>query len=261
MNAILQLSSEQRAAGVVTHSSGNHAQAVARSAKLLGIKSYVVMPRNASVMKKRGVEGFDGEIYECEPTLAARESMLQDVVQRTGATEIHPFNNYDVIGGQATAALELLEEVADLDFILAPVGGGGLLSGTALSAHYFSPRTRVIGTEPVGADDAYRSMLSGKPELSQADSIADGLLTSLGSKTFPIIREYVQEIITVSDAEIVRAMRLIWEKMKIIIEPSSAVPLAAVLKSGDKFRGKRTGIILSGGNVDTERALQLFQGK
>jgi threonine dehydratase len=259
MNAVLQLSLEQRAAGVATHSSGNHAQAIARSAKLLGIRAYIVMPRTAPAIKKRGVEGYGGEIFECEPTQQARESMLQDVIARTGATEIHPFNNYEVMAGQATAALELYQEVTDLDIILAPVGGGGLLSGTAMATRYFSPRTVVIAAEPAGADDAYRSMLSGQPEVSQANSIADGLLTSLGDKTFPIVRENVQQIITVTDDEIVRAMRHVWEKMKIIIEPSSAVPVAAVLKAGDVFRGKRTGIILSGGNVDLERALQLFQ--
>ncbi|SHI01476.1 threonine dehydratase [Chryseolinea serpens] len=258
MNAVLSLSESARAKGVATHSSGNHAQAIARAAKIMGVKSYIVMPRTAPEVKKRGVRGFDGEIFECEPTLAARESTLADVIRKTGATEIHPFNNYDVIAGQATAAKELFEEAKDLDVIIAPVGGGGLLSGTALATKYFSPATQVFAAEPAGADDAFRSMQSGKIEPSQSDSIADGLLTSLGDKTFPIIRELVKEVITVTDAEIVAAMRLIWERMKIVVEPSCAVPLAAVLKSKEKFKGKRVGIILSGGNVDLGRALKLM---
>ncbi|MBL0741592.1 pyridoxal-phosphate dependent enzyme [Chryseolinea lacunae] len=258
MNAVLSLSDAERAKGVGTHSSGNHAQALARAAKIMGTKSYIVMPRTAPEVKKRGVRGFDGEIFECEPTLAARESTLAEVVKKTGAAEIHPFNNYEVIAGQATAAKELFEEVNDIDVIIAPVGGGGLLSGTALATKYFSPKTTVIAAEPEGADDAFRSMQSGKIEPSQSNSIADGLLTSLGDKTFPIIRENVKEVITVSDAEIVSAMRLVWERMKIVVEPSCVVPLAAVLKSKAKFAGKRVGIILSGGNVDLERALKLM---
>jgi threonine dehydratase len=248
MNAILSLSPEDRSKGVATHSSGNHAQALARAAKLMGVKSYIVMPRTAPEIKKKGVRAFGGEIFECEPTLAARESTLAEVVKKTGATEIHPFNNYDVIAGQATTAKELFEEVHGLDFILAPVGGGGLLSGAALATKYFSP----------GSDDAYRSLKSGKIEQAQSDSVADGLLTTLGDKTFPIIRENVKEIITVTDPEIIAAMRLIWERLKVIIEPSCAVPFAAVLKDQSKFQGTKVGIILSGGNVDLERAMKLF---
>lgn len=258
MNAVLSLAPGDLVKGVATHSSGNHAQALARAAKLMGIRSYIVMPRNSPEIKKRGVRGFDGEIFECEPTLAARESMLADVIGKTGATEIHPFNNYDVIAGQATAAKELFEEIPNLDIIVAPVGGGGLLSGTALAASYFSPHTIVIAAEPAGADDTFRSMKSGKIEPSQSDSIADGLLTSLGDKTFPIIYKHVAEVITVTESEIIAAMRLIWERMKIVVEPSCAVPLAAILKSASIFSGKKTGIILSGGNVDLERALRLF---
>ena len=258
MNAALLLSPEARVKGIATHSSGNHAQAIARAAQILGTKSYIVMPRTAPEIKKRGVLGYGGEIFECEPTLAARESTLADVVKKTGASEIHPFNNYDVIAGQGTAAKELFEEVNDLDTIIAPVGGGGLLSGTALATKYFSPNTKVIAAEPEGADDTYRSMQSGKIEPSQSNSIADGLLTSLGDKTFPIIRDNVKEVITVSDPEIISAMRLIWERMKIIVEPSCAVPLAAVLKSKEKFSNKRVGIILTGGNVDLERMGKLF---
>jgi threonine dehydratase len=204
------------------------------------------------------VRSFGGEIFECEPNLKARESTLLDVIAKTGATEIHPFNNYEVIAGQATAAKELFEEVKALDIIMTPVGGGGLLSGTALAAKYFSPSTAVIAGEPAGSDDAYRSMKSGKIEEAQSQSVADGLLTTLGDKTFPIIRDNVKEIITVSDEEIIQAMRLIWERMKIIIEPSCSVPFAAVLKEKEKFKVKRIGIILSGGNVDLERALKLM---
>ena len=258
MNAALSLSKENLAKGLATHSSGNHAQALARAAKLLGVPAYIVMPSTAPEVKKRGVKGFQGQIFECEPTLQARETTLAEVIKETNATEIHPFNNYDVIAGQATAAKELIEDTDRLDFILAPVGGGGLLSGTLLAAKYFSPGTQVIAGEPEGADDAYRSVKSGKIEPSQAASVADGLLTSLGDKTFPIIRDHVKEIITVSDAEIISAMRLIWERMKIIVEPSCAVPLAALLKEKKKFSGKKVGIILSGGNVDLERALKLF---
>jgi threonine dehydratase len=258
MNAALSLSQADLAKGVSTHSSGNHAQALARAAKILGVKSYIVMPRTAPDVKKKGVRAFGGEIFECEPTLEARESTLADVVKKTGATEIHPFNNYDVIAGQATAAKELFEEAGELDFIVVPVGGGGLLSGTALAAKYFSPGTQVIAGEPAGADDAFRSMQSGKIEPSQSNSVADGLLTSLGDKTFPLIKAHVKEVITVTDKEIVDAMRLIWERLKIIVEPSCAVPFAAVLKDKAKFAGKRVGIILSGGNVDLARAFKLF---
>lgn len=258
MNAVLTLSPEDLVKGVATHSSGNHAQALARAAKIMNTKAYIVMPRTSPEVKKRGVRGFDGEIFECEPTLAARESTLADVIGKTGATEIHPFNNYAVIAGQATAAKELLEEVGKLDVIIAPVGGGGLLSGVALAVGYFSPETSVIAAEPAGADDAFRSMQSGKIEPSQSNSIADGLLTSLGDKTFPIIRQRVKEVITVSDDEIVAAMRLVWERLKIIVEPSGVVPLAAALKAKDNLKGKRIGIIFSGGNVDLERAFKLM---
>lgn len=260
MNAILKLTPEQRSQGVATHSSGNHAQALARAAKILGVASYIVMPRTAPEIKKRGVRAYGGQIFECEPTLEARESTLADVIKKTGAVEIHPFNNYDVMEGQATCAKELFEETAPLDFILAPVGGGGLLSGTALATKYFSPRTIVIAGEPAGSDDTYRSLKSGKIEPAQSNTIADGLLTTLGTKTFPVIHDLVKEVIVVSDEEIVSAMRIIWERMKIIVEPSCAVPFAAVLKEKSRFAGKRTGIILSGGNVDLERAAKLFTG-
>lgn len=258
MNALLSLSREERARGVATHSSGNHAQALARAARIMGTKSYIVMPRTAPSIKKQGVAGYGGQIFECEPTLRSREETLMQVVEERGAHVIHPFNNYDVITGQATAAKELMEDIDYLNYIVAPVGGGGLLSGTGLAAKFFSPETVVIGAEPEGADDAYRSLESGMIEPSQSDSVADGLLTTLGSKTFPIIQETVKMIITVSDVEIIKAMRIIWERLKIIVEPSAAVAFAAVLKNKEMFRNKNVGIVISGGNVDLERAAKLF---
>src|SRR6478609_11435725 len=197
MNAVLALPKEELRKGVATHSSGNHAQALARSAKLMGVNSYIVMPRTAPDIKKKGVRSFGGQIFECEPTIASRESTLAEVVKKTGATEIHPYNNYEVITGQATAAKELFEETPALDYLLTPVGGGGLLSGTALAAKYFSPSTQVMAGEPAGSDDAYRSLKSGHIEAPQSNSIADGLLSSLGDKTFPLIQQHVNEIITV----------------------------------------------------------------
>lgn len=258
MNAALQIPEANRSKGIATHSSGNHAQAIARAGKILGVPAYIVMPNNAPQIKKDGVKGYGGQIFECEPNLKSRETTLAEVISKTGASEIHPFNNYHVMTGQATAAKELFEEVGDLDFILAPVGGGGLLSGTLMAAKYFSPKTKVIAGEPEGADDAYRSMQSGKIEPSQSNTIADGLLTTLGDKTFPIIKENVERVVTVSDAEIVSAMRLIWERMKVIIEPSAAVTFAAALKDKKALAGKRVGIIFSGGNVDLEKAMKLF---
>jgi threonine dehydratase len=258
INAALKLSDEERKNGLATHSSGNHAQAIARAGKILNVKSYIVMPRTAPEIKKRGVRGYGGDIFECEPTLQAREETLAQVIKKTGASEIHPFNNYNVMEGQATCAKELFEQVPKLDVVMAPVGGGGLLSGTALATKFFSPATIVIGGEPAGSDDAYRSMQSGKIEPAQSNTIADGLLTTLGDKTFPIIYENVKEIITVTDEEIIAAMRLIWERLKIIVETSCAVPFAAVLKRKEKFKDMRVGIILSGGNVDLEKVGKWF---
>lgn len=259
MNAALQVPRQKLENGLATHSSGNHAQALARAAGIVGATSYIVMPRTAPEIKKKAVIGYGGKVVECEPTLQAREDTLEQIVKKTGAIVIHPFNNEHVITGQATAAKELLEDIPKLSILLAPVGGGGLLSGTALSAKYFSQDTVVIAGEPEGADDTFRSLQSGKIETSQANSIADGLLTSLGDKTFPIIQQYVKEVITVSDEEIIRAMRMIWENLKIIIEPSCAVPFAALLKQKEKFLGKRVGIILSGGNVDLNKMAGLFR--
>ena len=257
MNAALGLSPDDLKRGIATHSSGNHAQAIARAAWLLKAKSYIVMPRTAPEIKKAGVRSYGGEIFECEPTLQSRESTLTEVIKKTGATEIHPFNNYDVMAGQATASVEIFEETIP-DFLIAPVGGGGLLSGTLMAAKYFSPTTQVIAAEPAGSDDAYRSMQSGKIEPAQSQSIADGLLTTLGTKTFPIIRENVKEIITVTDDEIITAMKMIWEKLKVVTEPSAAVSFAAVLKQKEKFRGKKVALILSGGNVDFAKILKFF---
>lgn len=253
-NAVLSLTEEERKYGVATHSSGNHGQALAKAAQSVGIPAYIVMPRTAPEVKKKAVAEYGAKISFCEPTLQAREDTLAQVVQDTNATFIHPYNNEQVITGQATAALELIEDTQDLDVVMAPVGGGGLLSGTALSTHYLLPNAEVIAGEPKGADDAFRSLQAGRIIPSEKPTtIADGLLTSLGDKTFPIIRERVKEIITVSDEEITAAMRLIWERMKIIVEPSCAVPLAAVLQRASYFSGKRIGIILTGGNVDVEK--------
>jgi threonine dehydratase len=251
MNAVLSLTKEEQNKGITTHSSGNHAQAIALAAKTVGTKAFIVMPSNAPVIKKNGVKALDGEIIECEPTLEARESTVQQVIERTGATFIHPFNNYDVIAGQATATIELIAEVHNLEVIMAPVGGGGLLSGTALAAHYLLPNAEVIAGEPEGAADAILSFKSGKIEKAPyIKTIADGLMTNLGDKTLEIIRMYVTDIIVVSDDEIISAMKLIWERLKIVIEPSCAVPLAALLKQKERFAGKKVGIILTGGNVD-----------
>jgi threonine dehydratase len=251
MNAVLSLPAEERRHGVATHSSGNHAQAIAYAAREVGTPAYIVMPRNAPEIKKKAVAGYGAEIILCEPTLQAREDTLREVVARTGAAFVHPFDDYRVIAGQATCAVELLEDVPGLEVVMAPVGGGGLLGGTALAVHYLSPGTPVVAGEPAGADDAYRSLKAGAIQTNATtQTIADGLLTSLGDKTFPLIRQYVQDIITVTDEEIVAAMRLIWERMKIIIEPSCAVPFAALLREKERFAGKRVGIILTGGNVD-----------
>lgn len=254
MNAVLSLSKEEQQKGITTHSSGNHAQAIALAAKAVGTKAYIVMPNNAPEIKKNGVKYLGGEIIECEPTLEARETTVQKVIDETGATFVHPFNNYDVIAGQATAAIELIEQAGDLNVIMAPVGGGGLLSGTALAAHYLMPKAEVIAGEPEGAADAILSFRSGKIEKAPyIKTIADGLLTNLGDKTIEIILKYVKDIITVSEEEIIAAMRLVWEQLKIVIEPSSAVPVAALLKEKNRFAGQRVGIILTGGNVDLER--------
>jgi threonine dehydratase len=250
-NAVAMLSEEERAKGVATHSSGNHAQALAKAAKEYGIPAYIVMPETSPKVKVAAVKGYGAQVTFCAPNLQARESTLEDIVAKTGATFIHPYNDCQVIAGQATCAKELLEQVDELDIVMAPIGGGGLMSGTLLSCQYFAPETVVIGGEPAGADDAYQSWKSGQLIPSQnPKTIADGLLTSLGDKTFPIIQKHIKEIITVSEEEIIAAMKLIYERMKIIIEPSCAVPFAALLKEKGQFKEKRVGIILTGGNVD-----------
>lgn len=253
-NAVLSLNEQEKQKGVCTHSSGNFAQALALSAKNAGIKAYIVMPRTAPAVKKNAVLGYGAEVTLCEPTLEAREKTLAEVMKKYNAVFIHPYNDYRVIAGHASIVIELLEERNNLDYIVSPVGGGGLASGIALASHYLSPGTAVIGAEPEGAADAALSLKTGKiqPSLNPR-TIADGLLTSLGDKTFPVISQYVQQIITVPEEEIISAMRLIWERMKIIVEPSSAVTLAAVLKEKNKFRGKRIGLVLSGGNVDMSK--------
>ncbi len=251
INAIAQLSAQQRAKGVVTHSSGNFAQAVALAASELGVPAYIVMPSSAPQVKKTAVIGYGGKVTVSEPTLEAREAMASKIQGETGATFLHPSNDIPVILGQGTAAIELLEDHPELEVVLTPVGGGGLLAGTALAAHYYGNSCKVYAGEPMEADDAYRSLRSGKIETNEStNTVADGLRTQLGDNNFPIIQQLVEDIIRVEEDEIVAAMRLIWERMKIIIEPSCAVPFAAVLKQPELFAGKRVGIVLSGGNVD-----------
>lgn len=253
-NAVSLIKEDNKVKAVATHSSGNHAQALALAARMNGLKAYIVMPENAATVKKNAVLDYGAEVIPCKPTLQAREATLRQVVQETGATFVHPFNDYRIISGQATAAKEFIEEVSGLDWILVPVGGGGLLSGTALATHYFSRKTKVGAGEPEVVNDAFLSLREGKiVTLDNQTSVADGLLTSLGPKTFAIIEKYVEKILTVSEAEIVSAMNLVWERMKIIIEPSGAVPLAALLKNKTYFRGQNVGIIFSGGNVDITR--------
>lgn len=254
LNAVFSFTEDEIKNGVCTHSSGNHAAALARAAKLRGAKAYIVMPENSSRVKIAAVKNYGGIITFCKPNLKSRETTLEKIKKSTAAVEIHPYNDYRIMAGQATAALELIEDADGLDVIIAPVGGGGLMSGTALSTHYLSPETTILGAEPKGADDAYLSFLNKEFIPSEnPQTMADGLLTSLGSLTFPIIIKYVDDIITVSEESIVEAMKLIWERMKIIVEPSSAVPFAAILENKQKFQGKRVGIILSGGNVDLSK--------
>lgn len=249
-NAIMQLSNEQRNKGVVTHSSGNFAQALALAAQSLDVKAFIVMPSNAPQVKKDAVKGYEGEIIECEPTLAARENAAEEIAMKKGATFIHPSNNLDVIIGQGTAAKELLTDQPELEYIFTPVGGG-LIAGTALSAKYFGINCKVIGGEPFESDDAYRSLQSGIIESNlTTNTIADGLKTQLGDINFPIIQQNVEKIIRVTEEEIIEAMRLIWERLKIVSEPSSAVALAALLKDKKTYKNKKIGLIISGGNVD-----------
>ncbi len=253
-NAIFSLSDEDARRGVATHSSGNHAAALALAARLRGISATIVMPKNAPSVKVDAVKGYGGTIVFCEPTLEARETTLNKIVQETGATFIPPYNFCPVIAGQGTAALELFDDTPPLDMLIAPIGGGGLISGTALATIGKSPTTKVIGAEPANADDAFRSFHAHTLIAQTApNTIADGLLTSLGNITFSIIQHYVAHIFTAKEESIIRAMKLVWERMKLIIEPSAAVPLAIVLEHADFFSGKRIGIIFSGGNVDLSK--------
>ncbi len=250
-NAILQLSEEQKQQGVVTHSSGNFAQALSLASKSVGVQATIVMPSNAPEVKKAAVATYEGKIVMCEPTIAAREAAAQKIVSEQGATFIHPSNDIQVIIGQGTACLELLEELPDLNCVVNPVGGGGLIAGSSIAAHHFGTQCKVIGSEPFEADDAYRSLISGKIETNlSTNTIADGLRTQLGDQNFPIILSHVDRIIRVTEEEIIHAMRLIWERMKIIIEPSSAVTFAAILKEKESFANQKVGLIISGGNVD-----------
>jgi threonine dehydratase len=250
-NAVLSLTREEASKGVATHSSGNHAAALALAAKKRGIPCFVVMPRTAPGPKIEAVKHYGASVTFCEPNLQSRESTLEQIVSETNATVIHPYDNFQVIAGQGTAAKELLEQAPGLDVVLAPVGGGGLLSGTALAVKAMKPRAKVYGCEPALADDASRSFRSGQlmPALPP-NTVADGLLTSLSERTFTIIRMHVDDIFTVSEESILQAMLLVWQRMKIVIEPSAAVPLAALINNREKFTGKNAGIILSGGNVD-----------
>jgi len=250
-NAVLSLSASEAARGVVTHSSGNHAAALARAAKLRSIPAYIVMPRGASAVKVAAVEAYGGRITHCEPTLQAREETAAELRERTGATMIHPYDDERIIAGQGTAALELLEDVPELDMVVVPVGGGGLLSGTLLACKAVKPTLRVLAGEPRAADDAYRSWRAGSLiPAGNVDTIADGLRTSLSELTFPIIRRLVDDILLAGEEAIRNAMLLIAQRTKLLVEPSAAVPLAAMLENEIDVAGKRIGIVLSGGNVD-----------
>ncbi len=252
-NTVLSLDKNELSGGVVTHSSGNHAAALSLAAKLSGIPAYIIMPSNTLSVKVNAVKYYGGTITFCEPTLAARESTAERIMKETGSTLVHSYDDYRIIAGAATAAYEFLEEVPDLDYLLAPVGGGGLISGTALSAHYSERDVTVIACEPEKANDAYLSFKEGRiVKVPTTDTIADGLRTILSDKTFGIISKYVSEIVTVTENEIINAMRFVWERMKIIIEPSSAVPAAALLSGKIKTDGKKTGVIITGGNVDLQ---------
>ncbi len=259
MNASLKLSPEQLAKGVATHSSGNHAQAMAFAGKLLGTKAYIVMPSSSPQVKVNAVKGYGAEVIMCEPNQAARESTLQNIVNETGATFVHPYDNDDVIEGQATCVKELIEEIPDVDIVITPVGGGGLLSGTCLGVHFYKPTIKVYAGEPEGAADAILSFKSGKVEKAPyVNTIADGLLTTLSERTLSIIKEHVTDILLVTEEEIKAALRLIYERMKIVVEPSCVVPFAAALKNPALFKGKKVGIILTGGNVDLSKFGEWF---
>jgi threonine dehydratase len=253
-NAVFQLEEAEAKRGVATHSSGNHGAALAQAARWRGIAAHVVMPENSAAIKLRAVAAYGGQIITCAPTVASREETLAKVLQETGAVYIPPYNHPHIIAGQGTAAMELLEEAPELDIVMAPVGGGGLLSGTALAVNAVRPEVKTWGAEPLMASDAFLSLQNGQiMPVQSTHTIADGLRTSLGEITFAVIQKHVPKILTVSEEDIVRAMRLLWERMKLVVEPSGAVPLAAVLAHKEELAGKRVGLIVSGGNVDLDR--------
>jgi threonine dehydratase len=259
MNAALSLSADDLAKGLATHSSGNHAQAIAYAAQKLGTRAYIVMPETSPTVKLEAVRGYGGEITLCKPTLEAREQTLQAIVARTGAVFIHPFDNDRVIEGQATCSKELIEDTRGLDVMIAPVGGGGLMSGTCLTTHYLLPDATIYAGEPEGAADAILSLKSGNVEKAPyVNTIADGLMTNLSDRTLAIMRPHVKEVLLVSEEDIKAALRLVYERLKIIVEPSCVVPFAAVLRNKSLFEGKRVGIILTGGNVDLVKLGQWF---
>lgn len=250
-NAVLSLNDDEIRNGVATHSSGNHAAALSLAAKLKNVPAFIVMPRTAPDIKKNAVKGYEAKIIFCEPNLKSREETLNSVIKETGAVFIHSYDNYTIIAGQSTCAKEIFEEVNNLDFIITPVGGGGLLSGTCLATKYFSPKTKIIGAEPKGADDAYRSIRDGiiYPSINPK-TICDGLLTQLSERTFQIIRKNVHKILTAEEDSIIFCMKLIWERMKVVVEPSSAVALAVIWENKEEFYNKNIAVILTGGNVD-----------
>ena len=261
-NTVSQLSDEEKETGVITHSSGNHAQALALSARLLGIKAVVVMPSNSPQVKINATRGYNAEVVLCEPTLEAREEMTNALIAEHGYTLVHPYDNDNIIRGAGTAAYELIKEVGDLDFVFCPVGGGGLLSGTSIATKGACPEARVIAVEPENADDAFKSFKTGEIVINPtSNTIADGLRTHLCDRTFNIIKENVDDIILVSEQQIIDAMRFIWERMKIVVEPSGAVSLAGVLSSQIPIQGKRVGVIISGGNIDLGEFFELMQQK
>lgn len=250
-NAVLLLNEQEKKRGVVTHSSGNHAAALALAASMNGVKAHIVMPETAPVVKKNAVAGYGAEITFCKPTLKAREETTRMIMEKTGATLVHPYDNFNVICGQGTASLELLSDIPDLDFVIAPVGGGGLMSGTSTCVKGINSKVKVIGAEPLNANDAWKSFTTGQlvPSVNPS-TVADGLLTSLSDLTFTIIRNNVDQVLTVSEESIIESMLLVWERMKIIIEPSSATVLAVIKENSGMFKGRKAGLIISGGNVD-----------
>ncbi len=254
LNAVLSLTDDEKRRGVVTHSSGNHAAALALAAAMNGVKAYIVMPENAPVVKKNAVAGYGAEITFCKSTLESREGTTKEIMNMRGATLVHPYDNFNVICGQGTSALELLEQKDDLDIVIAPVGGGGLLSGTSIAVKNTNSKIKVIGAEPLNANDAFTSLKTGilTPSVNPL-TVADGLLTSLSELTFAIIKENVDEIFTATEESIIESMLFVWERMKIIIEPSSATALAVIKENPDYFKGKKVGLIISGGNVDFRR--------